>query len=67
VGIDLYLTTMVLDDGYENIPLIGTMALVPQIVDALKKDIQARSIPVVAAGGIAASLYIFRNKKSTET
>ena len=42
-----------LDDGYENIPLIGTMALVPQIVDALKKDIQARSIPVVAAGGIA--------------
>jgi nitronate monooxygenase len=43
----------VLDDGYENIPLIGTMALVPQIVDALKKDIEARSIPVVAAGGIA--------------
>jgi nitronate monooxygenase len=42
-----------LDDGYENIPLIGTMALVPQIVDALKKEIQARSIPVVAAGGIA--------------
>ena len=42
-----------LDDGYENIPLIGTMALVPQIVDALKKGIQARSIPVVAAGGIA--------------
>jgi nitronate monooxygenase len=41
------------DDGYENIPLIGTMALVPQIVDALKKEIQARSIPVVAAGGIA--------------
>jgi nitronate monooxygenase len=34
-----------------NIPLIGTMALVPQIVDALKKDIQAKSIPVVAAGG----------------
>jgi nitronate monooxygenase len=29
------------------------MALVPQIVDALKKEIQARSIPVVAAGGIA--------------
>jgi NAD(P)H-dependent flavin oxidoreductase YrpB (nitropropane dioxygenase family) len=27
-----------LDDGYENnIPLIGTMALVPQVVDALKK------------------------------
>jgi nitronate monooxygenase len=42
-----------LDDGYENIPLIGTMALVPQIVDTLKKEIQARSIPVVAAGGIA--------------
>lgn len=42
-----------LDDGYENIPLIGTMALVPQILDALKKGIQSRSIPVVAAGGIA--------------
>ena len=38
-----------LDDGYENIPLIGTMALVPQIVDALKKEIQARSIPVVGS------------------
>ena len=29
------------------------MALVPQIVDALKKEIQDKSIPVVAAGGIA--------------
>ena len=28
------------------------MALVPQIVDALKKEIQDKSIPVVAAGGI---------------
>jgi nitronate monooxygenase len=43
-----------LDDGYENnIPLIGTMALVPQVVDALKKEIQSKSIPVIAAGGIA--------------
>lgn len=40
-----------LDD--ENIPLIGTMALVPQIVDALKKEILDRLVPVVAAGGIA--------------
>jgi nitronate monooxygenase len=44
------------DDGYNNnnnIPLIGTMALVPQVVDVLKKEIQDRFIPVVAAGGIA--------------
>jgi nitronate monooxygenase len=41
------------DENYENIPLIGTMALVPQIVDALKKEIKDRSIPVIAAGGIA--------------
>jgi len=44
------------DDGYDNnnnIPLIGTMALVPQVVDALKKETQDRFIPVIAAGGIA--------------
>jgi nitronate monooxygenase len=41
------------DENYENIPLIGTMDLVPQIVDALKKEIKDRSIPVIAAGGIA--------------
>jgi nitronate monooxygenase len=41
------------DENYENIPLIGTMALVPQIVDALKREIKDRSIPVIAAGGIA--------------
>ena len=29
------------------------MALVPQIVDALKKEIKDKSIPVIAAGGIA--------------
>ena len=29
------------------------MALVPQIVDALKSEIKDRSIPVIAAGGIA--------------
>jgi hypothetical protein len=32
------------DENYENIPLIGTMALVPQIVDALKKEIKDRFI-----------------------
>ena len=45
------------DDTYEdddnNIPLVGTIALVPQIVDALIKETQERFIPVVAAGGIA--------------
>jgi nitronate monooxygenase len=39
-----------LDD--ENIPLIGTMALVPPIVDALKKEIKDKLVPVVAGGGI---------------
>jgi nitronate monooxygenase len=40
-----------LGNSYENnnIPLIGTTALVPQVVDG----IQDKSIPVVAAGGIA--------------
>jgi nitronate monooxygenase len=36
----------------EDIPLIGTMALVPQIVDAVKKEARDRPIPVVASGGI---------------
>jgi nitronate monooxygenase len=36
----------------KDIALIGTMALVPQIVDNLKKEIKDRSIPVIAAGGI---------------
>jgi len=31
------------------------MTLVPQVADALKKEIQDRFIPVVAAGGIADS------------
>lgn len=35
-------------------PLIGTMSLVPQIVDALKKEIKDKAtIPVIAAGGIS--------------
>lgn len=38
----------------EEIPLIGTMPLVPQVVDAIKKEGRtAENIPVVAAGGIA--------------
>src|SRR5215212_891040 len=45
-----------LHDDYENnISLVGTMTLVPQVADALKKEIQDRFIPVVAAGGIADS------------
>ena len=37
----------------EEIPLIGTMPLVPQVVDAIKKEGRpAQDIPVVAAGGI---------------
>jgi nitronate monooxygenase len=36
----------------KDIALIGTMALVPQIVDNLKKEIKDKSIPVIAAGGI---------------
>jgi nitronate monooxygenase len=37
----------------QDIPLIGTMSLVPQVVDSLKKEIRDKSIPVVAAGGIS--------------
>jgi nitronate monooxygenase len=36
----------------KDVALIGTMALVPQIVDNLKKEIKDKSIPVIAAGGI---------------
>ena len=36
----------------KDITLIGTMALVPQIVDNLKKEIKDKSIPVIAAGGL---------------
>jgi hypothetical protein len=54
---------MFLPSENETLPLIGTMTLVPQIVDTLsriveggkhqgKKD-EAYNIPVVAAGGIA--------------
>jgi nitronate monooxygenase len=39
-------------DPKKDIPLIGTMALVPQVVDALKKE-GKEELPVVAAGGIA--------------
>jgi nitronate monooxygenase len=39
-------------DPKGELPLIGTMALVPQVVDALKKE-GKDEIPVVAAGGIA--------------
>jgi nitronate monooxygenase len=39
-------------DPNKDIPLIGTMALVPQVIDALKKEVN-NDIPVVAAGGIA--------------
>ena len=38
----------------KDIPLIGTMSLVPQVVDNLRKEIKDKSIPpVVAAGGIS--------------
>jgi nitronate monooxygenase len=38
----------------KDIPLIGTMSLVPQIIDTLRKEIKGKTIPpVVAAGGIS--------------
>ena len=38
----------------KDIPLIGTMSLVPHVVDSLRKEIKDKSIPpVVAAGGIS--------------
>ncbi len=36
-------------DGEEEVPLVGTLALVPQVVDAIDSS---SSVPVVAAGGI---------------
>jgi nitronate monooxygenase len=36
-----------------EIPLVGTMSLVPQIVDSLREQIKDKVIPVVAAGGIS--------------
>jgi nitronate monooxygenase len=36
-------------DGEEEVPLVGTLALVPQVVDAIAPS---SSVPVVAAGGI---------------
>ena len=38
----------------QDIPLIGTMSLVPYVVDNLRKEIKDKSLPpVVAAGGIS--------------
>jgi len=45
-------------DPILDIPLIGTMALVPQVVDALKKEVN-NDIPVVASGGIADGRRLF--------
>jgi len=39
-------------DPERDLPLIGTMALIPQVVDALKKE-GKEELPVIAAGGIA--------------
>lgn len=40
-------------DGEEEVPMIGTLALVPQVVDAISSFASTdSSIPVVAAGGI---------------
>ncbi len=33
--------------------LIGTMALIPQVVDGLEREVKGKFIPVIAAGGIA--------------
>jgi nitronate monooxygenase len=38
-------------DSESEIPLIGTMALVPQVVDALS-SYKSKNIPIVASGGI---------------
>jgi nitronate monooxygenase len=37
----------------QEIPLVGTMSLVPQIADSLREQIKDKVIPVVAAGGIS--------------
>ncbi len=39
-------------DPEKDLPLIRTMALVPQVVDALKKEGKEEELPVIAAGGI---------------
>jgi nitronate monooxygenase len=41
------------NENDQDIPLIGTMSLVPQVVDSLKKEIKDKAIPVVATGGIS--------------
>jgi len=42
------------NENDKDIPLIGTMSLVPHVVDSLRKEIKDKSIPpVVAAGGIS--------------
>jgi nitronate monooxygenase len=38
-------------NGKEEVPMLGTLALVPQVVDAISSS-SSSSIPVVAAGGI---------------
>jgi nitronate monooxygenase len=42
------------DDDYDgdNVPLVGTLSLVPQIVDAIENHHHHNHVPVVAAGGI---------------
>ena len=42
------------NENDQDIPLKGTMSLVPQVLDSLKKEIKDKAIPpVVAAGGIS--------------
>jgi nitronate monooxygenase len=38
-------------ESKSEIPLVGTMALVPQVVDALSRN-KSKNIPIVASGGI---------------
>jgi nitronate monooxygenase len=47
-------STFQLNHGEEEVPLVGTLALVPQVVDAIapSSSSPSLSIPVVAAGGI---------------
>jgi nitronate monooxygenase len=37
----------------QDISLIGTISLVPQVIDSLRKEIKDKTIPVIAAGGIS--------------
>src|SRR5207245_5514597 len=41
------------NENDKDIPLIGTVSLVPQVIDSLKKEIKDKTIPVIAAGGIS--------------